>query len=460
MTPPRSDALVFFGATGDLAYKQIFPALQGLIRRGSLDVPILGVAKSGWDIEQLRQRAHRSLEEHGGADPEAFARLSAQLRYVEGDYQDPATFERLRQALGTAARPLHYLAIPPSLFRSVAEGLARSGCATDARVVVEKPFGRDLATAQALSATLSEFFPEQAIFRIDHYLGKEPVQNLLYFRFANSFLEPIWNRNYVDRVEITMAEDFGVKGRGRFYEEAGAVRDVVQNHLLQIVALLAMEPPSGSDPEATRDAKAQAFKAMRPLDPAEVVRGQYRGYRKEEGVAPDSEVETFAALRLHLDCWRWAGVPFYIRTGKRLATTATEVLVALKYPPQLLFGDVGSAPPNHLRFRFSPHVELELGARAKRPGEAMVGEGVQLLACHDHHDETPPYERLLGDAMRGDQMLFAREDTVEAAWRVVEPVLAPAAPCSYAPGSWGPAESDRLIDGVGWHNPDPECGCT
>jgi glucose-6-phosphate 1-dehydrogenase len=456
----QSDALVLFGVTGDLAYKQVLPALQAMVRHGTLTVPVIGVARSGWTLDRLKQRTRESVEAHGGVDRAALVRLLELLRYVDGDYQDAGTYVRLREAIGEAERPLHYLAVPPSLFTVVAAGLAESGCARGARVVVEKPFGRDLASARALNATLHRYFGEADIFRIDHYLGKEPVQNLLYYRFANSFLEPVWNRNYVRQVQITMAESFGVKGRGRFYEEAGAIRDVVQNHLLQVATLLAMDPPAGGDTEAMRDAKAQAFRAMRPLQACDVVRGQVRGYREEPGVAPDSDVETFAAVRLHVDSWRWAGVPFLIRAGKCLPVTATEVFVELKQPPQALFADVPKAPANSFRFRLSPHVILSLAARAKRPGEVMVGEDVELVACHERADEMAPYERLLRDAMRGDQMLFAREDAVERAWRIVDPVLGSATPLdTYDPGTWGPVAAARLTDGAtGWHDPAVQGG--
>jgi glucose-6-phosphate 1-dehydrogenase len=452
-----SDAFVFFGATGDLAYKQIFPALQAMTRRGHLDLPVIGVAGRAWTSDQFRARAHESLQKHGGVDPDAFAKLSPRLQYISGDYSKEETYERLREALGVAARPLHYLAIPPSGFAAVAEGLAKSGCARDARVIVEKPFGRDLASAQELNRTLQHFFPESAIFRIDHYLGKEPVQNLQYFRFANSFLEPIWNRNYVERVQVTLCENFGVEGRGRFYEEVGAIRDVVQNHMLQVILLLAMDVPTSSDSEALRDEKIRVFRAMRPLAPEDVVRGQYRGYRDENGVAPDSQVETFAAVRLHINTWRWAGVPFYIRTGKRLPFTATEVLVELKRPPQTVFDEIKPGQSNYLHFRLSPNVFISLGARTKVPGESLVGRKVDLLACQHSGEEMSPYERLLSDALRGDPSLFGREDNVEAAWRVVDPILGNATPVhEYEPNTWGPAEADRIIAGEGgWHNPMP-----
>jgi glucose-6-phosphate 1-dehydrogenase len=455
MTSLNSDAFVFFGATGDLACKQIFPALQAMIKRGHFDMPIIGVARSAMSVDGLLVRAHESLEKHGGVDTRAFATLSAQLQYVNGDYGTPETFRNLRKALGGASRPLYYLAIPPTLFATVAEGLANSGCSKGARVVVEKPFGRDLVSAQTLNRTLQQSFPESAIFRIDHYLGKEPVQNLLYFRFANSFLEPMWNRNYVHSMQVTMAETFGVQGRGHFYEEVGAVRDVVQNHLLEVIALLTMEAPVAGGLDAFRDEKQQALRAIRSLAPSDIVRGQFRGYRSEDGVASDSEVETFAAVKLHIDTPRWEGVPFYIRAGKRMPVTATEVLVELKRPPQTVFDTINQSQANYFRFRLSPNVTISLGARVKVPGEAMVGEGVELVVRQVSTDQMTPYERLLGDAIRGDATLFVREGGVEAAWSVVDPVLRDATPVhEYEPNTWGPIEADQIIAGDGgWHNP-------
>jgi glucose-6-phosphate 1-dehydrogenase len=453
----RSDALVFFGATGDLAYRKIFPALQAMARRGRLDMPVVGVAKSGWSREKVVERARESVKEHGGLDAEAFAALASRLRYVDGDYGDPSTFARLRAELQGASRPLHYLAIPPSLFPVVVRNLAAANCARDARVVVEKPFGSDLASAQALNATLHEVIPERNIFRIDHYLGKEAVQNILYFRFANAFLEPIWNRQYVENVQITMAESFGVKGRGRFYDETGVIRDVVQNHLLQVVGFLAMDAPSSTYAEAIRDEQAKVLRTVRPMSVENLVRGQFRGYRDEPGVAKDSFMGTYAALRLYVDSWRWEGVPFYVRAGKCLRTTCTEVFVELNRAPPVVFRETASPVGNYVRFRLSPNVVIAIGARAKKPGEGMAGRPVELSVVHEPTgDEMDAYERLLGDAMSGDGTLFARQDAVEAAWAIVDPVIhGPSELHEYEPGTWGPKEADRLVADVGgWNTPE------
>jgi len=450
-----SDALVLFGATGDLCYRKIYPSLYDLVRRGLLSIPVIGVARAGWNDEQFSNHVRKSMKDFvPKRDEEVVARFVSLLKYVDGDYQERSTFDSLRKALGNAQRPLNYLAIPPSVFPVVIEHL-RSAVSEDARVVIEKPFGRDLKSAESLNQILLKRFPESHIFRIDHYLGKEAVQGLLYFRFANSFLEPVWNRNYIASVQITMAEKMGMNGRGKFYEEAGAIRDVMQNHLLQILAFLALEPPVNSGGEALRDEKVKVLKSIRPLKPQNAVRGQFRGYRQEEGVAKDSKVETFAALRFEVDSWRWNGVPFYMRAGKNLAVSATEVVVDLRPPPTQVFGMHGPEQPNYLRFRVSPDISIALGAHAKKVGPTMQGREVELFVSQQQADEMDAYARLISEALIGDTSHFARQDEVEAAWAIVDPVLnMQTQPYEYTPGTWGPREADDLIQGpCSWHNP-------